>query len=70
MKDSDDQYSAEETEQRLRKMLRGAFAGPPTPLAAVPTRHGKRRAQPKPGRLDSARQKSKMDPISKIGPRG
>jgi hypothetical protein len=40
MKDSG-RYSAEETEQRLRKILRGAFAGPPTQLKDIPTREGK-----------------------------
>jgi hypothetical protein len=32
----------DETED-LQKILRGAFAGPPTPLKAIPTRHGKAR---------------------------
>jgi hypothetical protein len=40
----DDQYSAEETEQRLQKMLQGAFSGPPTPLKDIPTRTGESRA--------------------------
>lgn len=44
-----------ETEQRLRQILRGAFSGPPTPLKAVPTRHGKERTQAKPGRTRIAR---------------
>jgi hypothetical protein len=39
----DDQYSDEETARRLRRVLEGAFAGPPTPLKDVPTRSGKRR---------------------------
>jgi hypothetical protein len=30
----------EETEQRLRKILRGAFSGAPTSLKDIPTRHG------------------------------
>jgi hypothetical protein len=38
-----DQYSAEETEQRLQKTLQGAFSGPPTPLKDIPTRAGKSR---------------------------
>jgi hypothetical protein len=33
----------EETEDRLRKILKGAFSGSPTPLKDVPTRNGKRR---------------------------
>jgi hypothetical protein len=40
----DDQYSAEETEQRLQKILRGAFAGPPTPLKDIPTKTGESRS--------------------------
>jgi hypothetical protein len=39
----DDQYDAEETKQRLRKILRGAFHGPPTPLKDIPTRSGESR---------------------------
>jgi hypothetical protein len=38
-----DQYSAEETEQRLQKLMRAAFEGPPTPLKNIPTRHGESR---------------------------
>ena len=29
-----------ETNDRLQAILRGAFTGPPTPLRAIPTRHG------------------------------
>ncbi len=35
---SDEQYDAEETEQRLQKILKGAFSGPPTPLKDIPTK--------------------------------
>jgi hypothetical protein len=42
-----DQYSADEAEQRLKKILQGAFGGPPTPLKDIPTRQGKQRAKPK-----------------------
>jgi hypothetical protein len=28
---------------RLQAILKGAFAGPPTPLKEIPTRHGKQR---------------------------
>jgi len=45
MSKSDESYSDEETRQRLRKILRGAFSGPPTPLKAVPTKQGKPRAK-------------------------
>ena len=38
-----EQYSPEETEQRLRAMMRGA-AHRPTPLKDIPTRRGKKRA--------------------------
>jgi len=43
MTDNSDQYSAEETKQRLQKTLQGAFSGPPTPLKDIPTRDGKSR---------------------------
>jgi hypothetical protein len=33
-----------ETEQRLQKILQGAFSGPPTPLKDIPTRSGESRA--------------------------
>jgi hypothetical protein len=42
--DVDENYSAEETEQRLQKLMRGAFAGPPTQLKNIRRRDGKRRA--------------------------
>jgi len=32
-----------ENDQRLHKILSGAFAGPPTPLKDIPTRHGEQR---------------------------
>ena len=32
-----------ETEQRLQKILQGAFGGPPTPLKDIPTRSGESR---------------------------
>jgi hypothetical protein len=32
-----------ETEQRLLKILQGAFAGPPTPLKDIPKRNGEHR---------------------------
>jgi hypothetical protein len=40
MKD-DDQYSPEQTEQRLCKTLRAAFNMKPTPLKAIPKKYGK-----------------------------
>jgi hypothetical protein len=40
---SDDQCSAKERDQRLEKILRGAFSGPPTPLKDIPTRTGESR---------------------------
>jgi hypothetical protein len=44
MSKKDDQHSAEETEQRLQKLLQGAFSGPPTPLKDIPTRDGESRS--------------------------
>jgi len=40
----DGPYSAEETEQRLQKILQGAFSGPPTPLKDIPTKSGESRS--------------------------
>jgi hypothetical protein len=37
------QFSAEETERRLQKILQGAFSGTPTPLKDIPTRNGESR---------------------------
>jgi hypothetical protein len=42
-KQNDIRFSEEETEQRLQKVLRGAFSGPPTPLKDIPTREGESR---------------------------
>ena len=39
-----DQHTKEETEQRLQKILQGAFSGPPTPLKAIPKRNGEFRS--------------------------
>ena len=33
-----------ETEQRLQKILQGAFSGPPTPLKDIPKKSGESRA--------------------------
>jgi len=41
-KNSESQYSSEETEQRLRAIMRGA-AHRPTPLKDIPTRAGESR---------------------------
>lgn len=41
---SNEQHGAVETKQRLRKILRGAFAGPPTPLKDIPKKTGESRA--------------------------
>jgi hypothetical protein len=40
----DDQYSVKETDQRLQKLLQGAFNGPPTPLKDIPTKTGESRS--------------------------
>jgi hypothetical protein len=42
-KQSDDSFSEDETLQRIGAVLRGAFAGPPTPLKEIPKRNGKQR---------------------------
>jgi hypothetical protein len=34
----------EESEQRLQKLLQGAFSGPPTPLKNIPKRNGESRS--------------------------
>ncbi|HMJ43686.1 MAG TPA: hypothetical protein VK522_15550 [Pseudolabrys sp.] len=34
----------QETEQRLRRILRGTFAGPPTPLKDIPKKSGESRS--------------------------
>jgi hypothetical protein len=47
VKPSDESYSAEETEQRLRKVLRAAFDMRPTPLKDVPKKHGGSRSSVK-----------------------
>jgi len=39
----DDQPSIGKTEQRLQRILQGAFSGPPTPLKNIPTQSGKSR---------------------------
>jgi hypothetical protein len=39
-----DQHDQKETERRLERALRGAFAGPPTPLKDIPKRNGRSRA--------------------------
>jgi len=43
LKRDEDTYSDAETQQRLKKMLKSAFAGAPTPLKDIPTAEGKTR---------------------------
>lgn len=52
------QYLSAKVEQRLRRLLQGAFAGPPTPLKDIPKRDGESRSigQKKP-RLTRQRKK-------------
>jgi hypothetical protein len=50
----DQQYGSKETERRLRKMLRGAFSGPPTPLKDIPTKSGESRATRAGGASDAS----------------
>jgi hypothetical protein len=40
MTKSSNSFDNKEVEQRLQKILRGAFSGPPTPLKAVPKKNG------------------------------
>jgi hypothetical protein len=42
-KQSEDSFSEQESSRRLDTILRGAFAGSPTPLKDIPTREGKQR---------------------------
>jgi hypothetical protein len=54
----DDQSNVKETEQRLEKLLRGAFAGAPTPLKDIPKKIGVTRVarskKPKTGASDAS----------------
>jgi hypothetical protein len=43
----DEKFSDTETQRRTSAILRGAFAGAPTPLKDIPTRAGEPRAKPK-----------------------
>ncbi|TAL82062.1 MAG: hypothetical protein EPN75_03075 [Beijerinckiaceae bacterium] len=40
---SNSEDAPDEIEQRLKKILEGAFGGAPTPLKDVPTRYGEKR---------------------------
>lgn len=40
VKATDGQYSKSEAKRRVDEALRGAFAGPPTPLKAIPKKTG------------------------------
>jgi len=42
-KHSGDQYSGSELKKRCQALLRGAFAGPPTPLKDIPKKNGESR---------------------------
>jgi hypothetical protein len=48
--EASDAYSEQETEQRLQRLLRGAFAGPPTPLKDIPKKKGGTRRLQRPYR--------------------
>lgn len=43
MAKDDDKHTPEETQQRLKRILAGAFDGTPTPLKDIPTEKGKTR---------------------------
>jgi hypothetical protein len=38
-----EQFSPEQARQRLQRIMRGAFSGPPTPLKDIPTKNGESR---------------------------
>jgi hypothetical protein len=58
-KQNDGQYSLSETQERLGALLRGAFAGPPTPLKDIPKRDGEsRRLSGQPKKRRKARRKA------------
>jgi hypothetical protein len=54
----DVQFAPHETDQRLRKLMRGAFEGPPTPLKDIPKRTGQPR-QRNLGKVENQVNKSK-----------
>jgi hypothetical protein len=58
-KQSDDSFSEQERSRRLDTILRGAFAGPPTPLKDIPTREGNQRAVRKDQKPRRRRQRKK-----------
>jgi hypothetical protein len=45
MPDNAKPANQQDVQQRLQKLLHGAFAGPPTPLAEIPKRGGRARAK-------------------------
>jgi hypothetical protein len=50
----------QDVQQRLQKLLQGAFAGLPTPLGEIPKRGGRRRAKRMPAK--HAKQRRARDP--------
>jgi hypothetical protein len=52
-------FSKQEIDNRLTAILRGAFAGQPTPLKDIPTRHGEQRAERKDQRRPKRRRQRK-----------
>lgn len=54
-----EQYSQKETDQRLQRILRGAFAGPPTPLKDIPKKNGESRAKKRAKKKDAKPQKNR-----------
>ena len=57
-----DQFSKKETEQRLKAILRGAFAGAPTPLKDIPKSNGESRRTRKNGAKRALRKAQKRQP--------
>jgi hypothetical protein len=58
-KQSDDSFSEGEVARRLETILKGAFAGAPTPLKEIPTRDGTERAARKDQRRPRRRRQRK-----------
>ena len=58
----DDEHSVTETEQRLEKILRGAFSGSPTPLKEIPPKAGVSRA-PRGERKNSGKKQRRSAPL-------
>lgn len=54
-----DQYGKDEAVERLQKIMRGAFSGPPTPLKDIPKKSGESRASQKADHKKARRRSSR-----------